>query len=77
MREQQKEEEERKRKEDEWNRWQEEKAALDGALSFSPFLSHQYLKPGRPQRSAMVVLEDNTHTMLADGTAVTTLAPSF
>ena len=28
------------------------------------------LKPWRPQRSAMVVLEDNTHIMLADGTAV-------
>lgn len=28
------------------------------------------LKPGRPQRSAMIVLKDNTHIMLADGTAV-------
>ena len=28
------------------------------------------LRRGRPQRSVMVVLENNTHLMLADGTAV-------
>ena len=28
------------------------------------------LEEGRPQRSVMVVLENNTHLMLADGTAV-------
>lgn len=28
------------------------------------------VKPGRPQRSIMIVLVNNTHIMLADGTAV-------